>query len=170
MLQLFGIDIPLARLYIYVYIFKYIYTHIQIYIHIYLHVLLLNFLTPFSLRMLCLKKPYNMDFFKKFKTKIFIFEYYPKIPLEMNSTHPFYPILIPNIPYVKFLYLKIISTKIYRKIFFIEAKKIKYPCLKNVLRVSKTMNLWIFFHRGIRDKKFGKVKNFMVWVASRFLK
>ena len=62
MLQFFGIYIPLARLYIYVYIFNYIYTHIQIYIHIYLHVLLLNFMTTFSLRMLCLKKPYNMDF------------------------------------------------------------------------------------------------------------
>ena len=47
------------------------------------------------------KKPYNMPFFKKFKTKIFIFEYFPKIPLEMNSTHPFYPILIPNTSYVK---------------------------------------------------------------------
>ena len=44
MLQLFGIYIPLARLYIYVYIFKYIYTQIQIYIHIYFHVLLLNFM------------------------------------------------------------------------------------------------------------------------------
>ena len=28
--------------------------------------------------------------------KIFIFEYFLKIPSEMNSTHPFYPILIPN--------------------------------------------------------------------------
>ena len=43
----------------------------------------------------------NMRFFKKFKTKIFIFDYYPKMPLEMNSTHPFYPILIPNASYVK---------------------------------------------------------------------
>ena len=57
---------------IYTYLYKYIYTHIQIYIHIYLHVLLFNFMTTFSLRMLCLKKPYNMDFFKKFNTKIFI--------------------------------------------------------------------------------------------------
>ena len=75
--------------------------HIYSISHIYSHFPLLNFLTTFSLRMLCLKKPYNMDFFKKFKTKIFIFEYYPKIPLEMNSTHPFYPILIPNTSYVK---------------------------------------------------------------------
>ena len=58
------IYIPLARLYIYIYLYKYIYTHIQIYIHIYLHVLLFNFLTTFSFRMLCLKKPYNMDFLK----------------------------------------------------------------------------------------------------------
>ena len=36
------------------------------------------------------------------KTKIFIFEYFTKIPSEMNSNDPFYPILIPNTPYVKF--------------------------------------------------------------------
>ena len=42
----------------------YIYIYINTYIHIYLHVLLFNFLTTFSFRMLCLKKPYNMDFLK----------------------------------------------------------------------------------------------------------
>ena len=31
----------------------------------------------------------------KFRTKTFIFEYFPKIPSEMNSKHPFYSILIP---------------------------------------------------------------------------
>ena len=36
------------------------------------------------------------------KTKIFIFEYFSKIPSDMNSNDPFYPILIPNTPYVKF--------------------------------------------------------------------
>ena len=35
------------------------------------------------------------------KTKIFIFEYFPNISLEMNSIHPFYPSLIPNILNVK---------------------------------------------------------------------
>ena len=34
---------------------------------------------------------------KNFKTKIFIFEYFPNIPSEMNSTHPVYPILIPTL-------------------------------------------------------------------------
>ena len=33
---------------------------------------------------------------------IHIAKSFPKIPSEMNSTHPFYPILIPNTPYVKF--------------------------------------------------------------------
>ena len=65
MLQLF-LDIyffsPL--IYIYIYLYKYIYAHLQIYILIYLHVLLFNFLKTFSFRMLCLKKPYNMDFLK----------------------------------------------------------------------------------------------------------
>ena len=41
-----------------------------------------------------------MAFFKNLKTKIYIVEYFPKIPLEMNSTHPFSPILIPDTPYV----------------------------------------------------------------------
>ena len=58
-----------------------IYTDVQIYTDIYLHDLLLNFLTTFSLRMLCLKKPYNMPFLKKFKTKILIFKYFTKKPL-----------------------------------------------------------------------------------------
>ena len=44
------------------------------------------------------------DLFPKFKTKIFIFEYFPKMPSEMNSLHPFYPIWIPNTSYVKFLF------------------------------------------------------------------
>ena len=30
------------------------------------------------------------------------FEYFPKIYSEMNSTHPFYLILIPNKSYVKY--------------------------------------------------------------------
>ena len=33
--------------------------------------------------------------FKKLQTKIF--EYFPKIPLEMNSTHPFYPNLTQHL-------------------------------------------------------------------------
>ena len=36
-----------------------------------------------------------------FKTKIFIFEYYPNNSSEMNSKHPLNPILIPNTAYVK---------------------------------------------------------------------
>ena len=53
--------------------------------------------------MLGLKKASKFDLFQKFqKTKILIFEYFSKIPSEMNSNDPFYPILIPNTPYVKF--------------------------------------------------------------------
>ena len=43
-------------------------------------------------------------FGKNVNPKILIFEYFSKIPSEMNSTHPFYPILIPNTPYVKFFF------------------------------------------------------------------
>ena len=85
------IYIPLARLYIYIYLYKYIYTHIQIYIHIYLHFLLLNW-QHFHWGCYAWKSLIICPFSKKFKTKIFIFEYFPKIPLEMSSTHPFYPI------------------------------------------------------------------------------
>ena len=46
---------------------------IYIYIYVYKHILPLNF-----------------------ETKIFISKYFPKIPSEMNSTHPFYHILIPT--------------------------------------------------------------------------
>ena len=47
-------------------------------------------------------RPQNLTLFKNVKPKIFSFEYFQKIPSEMNSTHPFYPIFIPNTPYVKF--------------------------------------------------------------------
>ena len=56
-----------------------------------------NFLEKISvLRVLGLKKASKFDLFQKCKTKIFIFEYFPKLPSEMNSTHTFYPILLPN--------------------------------------------------------------------------
>ena len=48
-------------------------------------------------------RPQDLTFFKNVKTKIFIFENFPKIPSKINSTHPFHPILIPNAPYMKFL-------------------------------------------------------------------
>ena len=47
--------------------------------------------------------------------KIFIFEYFQKIPSEMNSTHPFYPILIPNTSCVKdFILLKSLFLTIFK--------------------------------------------------------
>ena len=48
------------------------------------------------------QKGLKFDLFQEFYPKIFIFEYFPKIPSKMNSRHPFYPILIPNTPYEKF--------------------------------------------------------------------
>ena len=67
------------------------------------HSLPLIFLKNFSVLMvLGLKKASTFAFFKNVKTKIFIFVYFPKFPSEINSTHPFYPILILNTPYVKF--------------------------------------------------------------------
>ena len=41
----------------------------------------------------------------KFMTKTFIFEYFPKIPSEMNSKHPFYSILIPMTSHAKIFIL-----------------------------------------------------------------
>ena len=59
----------------------------------------LIFLSKFSVLMVLGLKNWSL---KKLNPKIFIFEYFPKIPSEMNSTYPIYPILIPNTPYVKF--------------------------------------------------------------------
>ena len=36
------------------------------------------------------KKALKYDLFQNFKIEIFIIEYFPKIPLEINSTHHFY--------------------------------------------------------------------------------
>ena len=38
--------------------------------------------------------PENLKKKKNVKPKIFIFKYFSKIPSEMDSTHPLYPILI----------------------------------------------------------------------------
>ena len=37
-----------------------------------------------------LKRTQKLTFLKNFRTKIFIFEYFPKLPSERNSKHPFY--------------------------------------------------------------------------------
>ena len=124
----------------------------------------------------------------KFRTKTFIFEYFPKIPSEMNSKHPFYSILIPMTshakifilvvggpkgvpePKKKFLwYLKIISTRVCKKIFLIKAKKLFCTwCPKSAVH-PRTQNFWnFFFHRGIRKKILHMITNFEVWVAWRF--
>ena len=56
----------------------------------------------FSFDVLGLKKTSKFYFLKNFKPRIFIFEYFPKISSEMDSTHPYYPILIPNTSKSKF--------------------------------------------------------------------
>ena len=66
-------------------------------------------------------------------------------------------------------YLKIISPRVCKKIFWLKQKNLKYfciGCLKSALRGGKTKFV-DFFHRSIRNKKLGKVKNFQVWVAWR---
>ena len=78
----------------------------------------------------------------------------------MNSSHLFYPVLILNKP-------KINATRVGKQIFFIIAKLSKlflYWVSKSALRGDKTKFLDFFLHMGIRNKKFGKVKNFCVWV------
>ena len=58
-----------------------------------------------------------------------------------------------------------------KKIFWLKQKKFKYFCTseQKVLCAGVKQIFWIyFFHKGIRNKKFGKVKNVQVWVARRF--
>ena len=103
-------------------------------------------------------RPENLTFFKIFKTKIFIFEYFPKIPSVMNSTHPFYPILIHNTPYIKFRFFFILFVEHFndlRKLFQLEfvrrfflLTKKKYFCTgcpKSALRRGKTKFVEFFF-------------------------
>ena len=42
------------------------------------------------------------------------------------------------------------------------------PIFKNCSERGVKLNFLIFFHRCIRNKKVCKVKNFQVWVASRY--
>ena len=57
------------------------------------------------------------QFLIKFKTNIFIYEYFPKNHLEINSTQTFYPILTPNISKVKIF---ILFVGVCKKIFLIK--------------------------------------------------
>ena len=48
-------------------------------------------------------RPQNLTYLKNFNPKIFIFEYFPTNSSEMDSTHPFYAILLyfDNFSFVK---------------------------------------------------------------------
>ena len=84
--------------------------------------------------------------------KIFIFEYFPKIPSEINSTHHFYPILIPSTSYVKIFILfirgvpgsprtlKKIKSKNYltrflKRFFKLKQKNVMYECPKSAVKI-----------------------------------
>ena len=79
MLQLFGIYVPLARLYVYLKIIA----------------------TRVCKKILFIKAKKILLGVPKFRTRTFIFEYLPTISSEMNSTHPFYTILIPMTSHAK---------------------------------------------------------------------
>ena len=108
--------------------------------------------------MLTWKRPHKFTFLKNVKTIILIFEYFRKIPKVLNSKHPFYPILIPSNPYVKFSFffvlfvggsrgpnnLKIflmisiiISTRVCKKIFLIKAKNKKNTFVRGVPKLLR---------------------------------
>ena len=70
----------------------------------------------------------------------------------MNSTHPFYPILIPDTSYVK------------NFILFVEGPR-KDLVSKKCCTPSYTKFFTFFLlHRGIRKKILHKITNFEVWV------
>ena len=43
----------------------------------------------------------NMQFSHFFRSKIHIYQYFPKIPSEMSFPHPYYSELTPHMPYEK---------------------------------------------------------------------
>ena len=47
------------------------------------------------------EKAFKYALFQKISDQNLHFEYFQKISLKMNFTHPFYPILIPKTSYVK---------------------------------------------------------------------
>ena len=128
-----------------------------------------------------------MPFFKKFKTKIFIFEYCPKIPLEMNSTHPFYLFLIPNTSYVKFsfcswqksskrevffiltliLNLFLFGVRFYKSNLYIVLVFLLY---RRLIRANMYMYiicfcyLYSYFSRGVWMISFIAIKENLLWI------
>ena len=102
-----------------------------------------------------------MTFSKMSQPKSIFLNTFQKFLSEMNFTYPFYPILIPNTPFLKFLfflilfvgwsqtpkqnywYLEILSTRVCKKIFLLKQNYFYYTgCLKKLwegvtLNISK---------------------------------
>ena len=81
----------------------------------------------------------------KSAVKILIFEYFQIILSEMNFTHPFYPILIPNTSYVKMFILVVggyqNSKKCVEGFFWLKQKKYFVLGVPKVLWKSSFLNI-----------------------------
>ena len=121
-------------------------------------------------------------------SKTFIFEYFPKNSFRNELNAPFlhyfdtHDLTCKNFHFVRrgapggprtlkknLWYLKIISTRVCKKIFLIKAKKLFCTwCPKSAVH-PRTQNFWIFFfHRGIR-KKMHMIRNFEYGLLEDFL-
>ena len=93
--------------------------------------------------------------------------YFQKVPSEMNSTHPFYPILIPNNPYMWNFYLTSFclygDTSGFQKYSCtgcpIEKGPFSIGCPKSSLREVKLI-FWIFFRGASATKSWEKSRIF----------
>ena len=78
----------------------------------------------------------------------------------MNSTHPVYPILIPNIPYL----FNLKNIMVFKKSFQLGFVR------RSFLLKQNNENYWIIFHRYIRNKKLEKVETFRYGLPQDFLR
>ena len=93
------------------------------------------------LRELGLKRPQNLTFFKNVKNQNLHFWIFSKIPSEMNSNDPFYPILIPNTPYVKFSLFFFLVVRGSRG----SQKSLRFlPFTQKIFRLPILENSWLF--------------------------
>ena len=94
-------------------------------------------------------------------------KYFPKIPSEMNSTHPFYTILIPNTPYLKSLFFVILfagGSDLPFHFFVLGVQKVLWDgvSLDMKLKFKKKLYLHIISTRVCKKIFLIKAKSFFV--------
>ena len=117
-MHLFGIYIYIFLSHLPAYIYVYIYSIMPAYIYTYIYIVYIDIFSTLNFDGVMPEKALKYAFFQKYfnQNHFWIFS---KISSEMNSTHPFYRILISNTSYVKNFMLFVGGSKGVPKLEFV---------------------------------------------------